>query len=147
VHVAADDFDDVTGFKPPGRSHEVELVVVSKQDLEAVEQQTQGDLRGELLRLHAQQREARTKVQESIQQVRNTGHLRPEDLDRLAQAEQMQQQIRARISNPEDGLRSQLEKQKQSARDNHLPRSATTDRLDAAAAELGRLAGEELEPL
>src|SRR5262245_1753138 len=34
IQVAADDFDDVTGFKVPGRSHEVELIVVSRPDLE-----------------------------------------------------------------------------------------------------------------
>ena len=147
VTIAADDFDDVTGFKAPGRSHEVELVVVSRQDLEGVEQQAQGDLRAELLRLHAQQREARTRVQEAIQQLRNTGKLRPEELDRLAQAEQTQQQIRSRINNPEDGLRAQLDKLKQAAKDNHLPRSSTTARLDDAAAELARLANEEFEPL
>jgi hypothetical protein len=147
VYVCADDFDDVTGFKAPGRSHEIELVVVAKQDLEAVVQEAQGDIRDELLRLHAQQRDARTKVQETIQQLRNTGNLRPEDLDRLAQAEQTQQQIRGRINNPEDGLRARLAKLKQSAADNHMPRSATTDRLDDAAAELARLANEELEPL
>src|SRR5262245_19352648 len=147
VWVAADDFDDVTGFKQPGRSHEVELVVATRQDLDAVEQNAQSDLRAELLRLHAQQREARGKVQESIQQLRNTGQLRPDDLDRQAQAEQLQQQIRSRINNPEDGLRAQLEKLRQSAKDNRLPRSATTARLDEAAAELDRLAAEELEPL
>ena len=145
--MAADDFDDVTGFKTPGRSHEVELIVVARPDLEAVEQQAQGDIRDELAKLHAQQREARTRVQEAIQQARNTGTLRPEDLDKLGQAELAQQQIRNRISNPEDGLRARLEKLRQAAKDNHLPRSATTERLDEAARELGRLANEELEPL
>jgi hypothetical protein len=147
LNVAADDFDDVTGFKQPGRSHEVELIVVTKQDLEAVEQQTQSDLRNELLQLHAMQRDARTRVQEAIQQLRNTGKLRPEDFDKLNRVEQAQQQIRQRINNPEDGLRAQLDKLKQSAKDNHLPRSATTERLDEAAADLARLAREELEPL
>ena len=147
VQVAADDFDDVTGFKAPGRSHEVELIVVTRADLEGVEQQAQGDIREEIARLHAQQRDARTKVQEAIQQARNTGALRPEDQDRLGQAEQAQQEIRNRINNPDDGLRARLEKLRQAAKDNHLPRSATTERLDEAAAELGRLAAEELDPL
>lgn len=147
IQVAAEDFDDVTGFKQPGRSHEVELLVVTKQDLEAVAQQAQSDIRAELLRLHAQQREARTRVQEMIQQFRNTGKLRPEDFDKLNRVEQTQQQIRQRINNPEDGLRAQLDKLKQSAKDNHMSRSATTERLDEAAAELGRLAREELDPL
>jgi hypothetical protein len=146
LQVAADDFDDVTGFKSAGKSHEVELVIVAKQDLDAVAQQAQSDLRAELLRLHALQREARTRVQEAMQQARNSGQLRPEDLDRINRAEQTQQQIRNRI-NADDGLRKQLERLRQSAKDNHLPRSSTTDRLDEAAAELTRLANEELEPL
>lgn len=147
IQVAADDFDDVTGFKQPGRSHEVELVIVTRQDIDAVDQQAQGDLRAELLRLHAQQREARSRVQETMQQLRNTGQLRPEDLDKLTRVEQTQQQIRLRINNPDDGLRAQLAKIKQSAKDNHLPRSATSERLDEAAAELNRLAQDEFEPL
>ena len=147
LQVAADDFDDVTGFKRPGRSREVELIVVTKQDLDAVEQQAQSNLRGELLRMHAQQREARTRVQEMIQQARDTARLRPEDFDKLNRVEQAQQQIRQRINNPEDGLRAQLDKLKQLELDNHLPRSATSDRLDATAAELNRLSREELEPL
>jgi hypothetical protein len=147
IYVAADDFDDVTGFKEPGRSHEIELLIVAKQDLEAVEQQAQSDLREELMQLHALQRDARTRVQEALHQLRNTGGLRPEDLDKLNRVEQTQQQIRQRINNPEDGLRARLERLRQSAKDNHLPRSATTDRLDDAAAELARLAREEFEPL
>jgi hypothetical protein len=147
ILVAADDFDDVTCFKAPGRSHEIELVIVTKPDLEGVEQQAQGNIREELAKLHALQREARTKVQDAIQATRNSGTLRPEDLERLGQAEQAQQQIRSRIGSPEDGLRTQLDKLRQAAKDNHLPRSATTERLDEAAAELSRLANEELEPL
>ncbi len=147
VQIAAEDFDNVTGFKGPGRSHEIELLIVTKQDLEAVEQQGQSDLRTELLRLQALQHEARTRVQEAIQQARNTGKLRPEDLDKLNRVEQAQQQIRERLNNKDDGIRAQLEKLRQAAKDNNLPRSASTDRLDEAAAELARLANEELEPL
>jgi hypothetical protein len=147
VWAAADDFDDVTGFKPPGRSHEVELVIVTRQDLEAVAQAAQGDLRTEIQKLHAQQREARSKVQAALRQLRTAGHLRPQDADALAQAEQTQQQIRDRVDNPDDGLRVRLDRLRQSAADNRLPRSATTDRLDAAAAELARLSAEEFEPL
>lgn len=147
LQVAADDFDDVTGFKQPGKSHDVTLVIGTRADLEAVEQQAQSDIRAEVMRLHALQREARTKVQEAAAQAKAAGKLRPEDVDKLGQAEQTQQQLRSRVNNPEDGLRAQLDRLKQSAKDNHLPKSATTERLDDAAAELKRLADEELEPL
>lgn len=147
VRVVADDFDDVTGFKAPGRSHEIELVIGTRPDLEGVEEQAQADIHEELKRLLAQQREARTRVQEVIREVRNTGTLRPEDRDRLSQAELTQQQVQNRINNPEDGLRALLARLRQAAKDNHMPRSATTDRLDDAANELERLVVEELEPL
>ncbi len=147
LQVAAEDFDDVNDIKASGRSHEVELLVVSKTHLEDVENETQADIRNELLRLHGQQKDARAKVQEALGQLRTNGKMRPEDAEKLAQAEQTQQQIRSRLSNTEDGPRAAIEKLKQSAKDNRLPRSATTDRLDAAGAELKRLADEELEPL
>lgn len=147
LQLAADDFDDVHLLKGAGRSHEVELLIVSRTELEAVEQQAQSDVRAELLQLHAQQREARTQVQQALQQLRQTGNLRPEDRDAIAKAEQAQQRIRTKIDAPDEGIRALLEKQRQAVRDNRLPRSATTDRLDDAATELKRLAEEELEPL
>jgi hypothetical protein len=62
LQVAADDFDDVTSGKQPGRSHEVELRIVAPAALEALLHQAQEQVQQELQRLREQEREAVKKV-------------------------------------------------------------------------------------
>ncbi|MCX7699536.1 MAG: hypothetical protein N2039_01530, partial [Gemmataceae bacterium] len=147
LQVAADDFDDVTGQKEPGRSHEVELRVVSAATLEAMLQQEQANVRGQLLRLQQWQREAREKVTDAKVQKDATGQLRPEDLEKLLQAEQLQQQIRNRVGDEKEGLRAEVNRIRNALQDNKLPPSTAQHRMDAVANELERLARDELSAL
>lgn len=146
LNVAATDFDDVTLFKQPGRSHEVEIQVVGLSHLDMLLQQAQLQLRNEFLQMKESQREARARVVDALRQAKE-GKLRPEDLEKLIQAEQLQQQIRARINSPDDGIRAEMNRLKQLIRDNKLPRSPSTERIDRISNELDRLANEELEPI
>src|SRR5262249_16888839 len=75
------------------------------------------------------------------------GKLRPEDMDKLLQAEQLQQQIRGRVGNDKEGLRAEVNRIRNALKDNQLPPSASKDRMDSVANELERLAREELEPI
>ncbi len=143
----ADDFDNVTLDKKSGRSHEVELRIIGRPALDAALNQAQAQLQQDLLKLREQQREAQKKVAEAQKQWRNTGKLRPEDVENLLQAEQLQQQIRGRVGNRQEGLRSEVGRILQTLRDNHLPRSGTQERMDMVADELDRLAREELEQI
>src|SRR5262249_10376173 len=145
IQMLADDFDDVTGDKAPGRSHEVELHIVSAATLEAMLQQEQANIRANLLRLKQWQVEAREKVADAKVQKETTGKLRPEDLERLLQAEQLQQQIRGRIGDEKEGLRAEVNRIREALKDNQLPPSAAQSRMDSVANELERLAREELE--
>jgi hypothetical protein len=147
LRVAATDFDTVNPIKLPGRSHEIELQIVGRSQLEGVVQQALANLRGELLQIKEMEREARTKVQEAIKQQRQSGNLRDEDKDKLQQAEQLQQQIRARIQAPEDGLLADAAKLKQMVKDNQLGKSQATERIDTVLGELNRLAAEEFDPI
>jgi hypothetical protein len=147
LQVVADDFDDVTVPKPPGRSHEVELRVVGPAALLTSLQKSETDVQRELKELLNLQREALQRSTAAETQRRQSGTLRPEDLDRLLQAEQLQQQLRSRLGNGQEGLRSAVDRLRRALRDNPLPRSPERDRLDALAAELDRLAREELEPV
>ena len=139
LRVAATDFDAVNPIKQPGRSHEIELQIVGRSQLEAVVQQALANLRGELLHMHELEREARSKVQEAIKQQERSGTLRPEDHEKILQAEQLQQQIRARIQSPEDGLLADAARLKQTVKDNQLPKSRSTDRINTVLGELNRL--------
>jgi len=147
LRVGATDYDDVTFGKPPGYSSEIELQIVSKAHLEAALQQKLSQMRNELLLLHDQQRDARTRVIEALKQLQDSGQLQRTELERLGQAEMQQQQIQARIAAAEDGLLARLARMKQSIEDNKLPRSATTQRVEAVESDLDRLAKEELGPI
>lgn len=149
--IAANDFDDVTPTKAPGRSHEVELHIVSPAGLAALLQKTQSEIQKELGALHLLQQLAR-ELAESVDAARRlTGSLGREDRERLSQASQLQQQIRQRTGDGRDGLRGSLEQLRQTLRNNSQPGSqAERDRADAVASELERLAQETLaaiEPL
>jgi hypothetical protein len=148
LQACADDFDDVTAGKQPGRSHELEIRIVSLQELQARLEKDQAQVHKELLNLHKLEKEALEKVLEVEQRWRNTGRLRPEDVHQLVEAEQLQQQIRSRVgTQDEEGLRGEVRRTLDAMHDNHLPRSAAQQRMEMVAAELKRLADEELEQI
>lgn len=147
IQMAADDFDDVTGDKPPGRSHELELRIVSPATLEALLNKDQSNVRQNLLRMQQWQKEAREKTADAKAQKEATGKLRPEDLEKLLQAEQLQQQLRARLGDEKEGLRSEVERIRQAQQDNKLPKSPSRERMEAVANELERIGREELQPI
>ena len=139
---AADDFDDVSVLKEPGRSPEVELHVASVGAVEAVLQKELAGLRPDVIRAREAQREAREKAAGVT--PRPDGTLPPPDRDALQAAEAAQRQVRGRVADARDGLRAKADLLRDTARANGLPRSPTTDKLEAAAEELGRLADREL---
>ncbi|HVL11592.1 MAG TPA: hypothetical protein VM529_03455 [Gemmata sp.] len=139
---AADDWDDVTAAKQPGRSAEVEIVVAEPDAVELWLQQNLSELRKDLARVREQQQEAREKVGEVA--VQPDGSLAPADRDRLLAAEQAQRQLAGRISDRAEGLRAKVDLLRGTVRANKLPRSTTTARVEAAADQLGRLADRDL---
>ena len=145
LQACAHDFNDVAAFNLPGRSHEVELRIVSPKALQAVLDEAQAQIQQELIRLREWQEQALKKVIEAEQEWRATGKLRPETLDKLLEAEQVQKQVQARVGGKEDeGLRAELDRLKQMMRDNKLPPSGTQDRIQMLKSELDRLARERL---
>jgi hypothetical protein len=145
LQACANDFDDVTVRKKPGRSQEVELRVVGRAALELALNEAQAQVQQELLRLQKQQQEALAKVIPAETYSRNQpGPLPSKHLDALLQAEQLQQQIQARVGDKQEGLRADVGRILQTLQDNHLSRSGTRDRMEAVGAELDRLAREEL---
>lgn len=147
LQACADDFDDVAVDKQPGRSHEVALRIVDRAALDQILSQEQTKVQEELLRLRKSQQEALERVIGAEQRWRNTGKLRPQEVDQLLQAEQLQQQIRTRVGTKQEGLRADVERILSTLRDNRLPRSGTHDRLESVAAELDRLARENLDQI
>jgi hypothetical protein len=144
IQAAADDYDDVSAGKEPGRSHEVEIRIVGQNALEIVVNQAQAKVQQELVILKKMQQEATKKVNEVQQHLKQTGKLSDDDLQQLIQAEETQRQVRERIGDKKEGLRADVERIRETMRDNPLPRSGSEKRLERVAEELDRLAREEL---
>jgi hypothetical protein len=143
---AADDWDDVTLAKEPGRSGEVEIQIASADAIEAwLQRELAKGLRTELVRVRDQQREGRQKTADAIPLP--DGTLTPADRDKLLTAEQLQRQIRGKVSDPRDGLRTKADLLRETIRANNLPKSNTTDRVEAVAEELTRIAERDLNPI
>jgi hypothetical protein len=148
LRAASDDWDDVTVLKQPGRSGDFEIRIASQEAVEAFLQKELAAMRPDLLRLREQQRDARQRTGEAI--PKSDGTLAPADRQELHDAEQTQRQIRGKVADLPDGLRAKAEVLRELVRSNALPRSATTDRVEAVADELERLTTRDIaaiEPL
>src|SRR5439155_4130 len=83
--------------------------IVAKSALAAVIDEQEAQIQQQLLKLRDMQEKAIKKVIGAEQQWKATGTLRPEDLVELAEAEQIQKDIEARIGTKKDeGLRGEL---------------------------------------
>lgn len=142
---AADDWDDVTIAKEPGRSSEVEIQIASPEAVEAWLQKELAAIRPDLVRLLDQEREARHKTVEAVPLP--DGTLAPTDRDKLLTAEQIQRQIRGKVSDPRDGLQAKAEVLRATIRANNLPKSNITNRVEEVADELNRIAERDLNPI
>jgi len=144
LQACADDYDDVSAGKEPGRSVEIEIRIVSRNALELVVNQAQARVQQELVILKKMQQDATKKVSDVQQHLKQSGKLSPDDLDQLLQAEEMQKQVRDRVGDKKEGLRAEVERIRETLRDNPLPRSGSEKRMDRVAEELDRLSRDEL---
>src|SRR5262249_41352689 len=101
VRAAADDFDNVTPDKGPGRSTPVlELKVVSRQDLKPVVQEALRKVRDGVKRVHDMQEKALEKVRAAEQQLPAIAKVSEDikklkdDMGRLARQVQAAQQLK-----------------------------------------------------
>src|SRR5262249_32329973 len=144
LQLCADDFDDVSVDKEPGRSHEIEVRIISRNALDVILNQEEARVQQELVRLEKLQQEAKQKVKDSQDQLKKNGKLQTEDVTKLLDAEQQQQQIRERVGDKHEGLRAEVARILEALKNNKLPRTGTQDRMDRVQTGLDRLAREEL---
>lgn len=145
--LVADDWDDTMPGKPPGRSAEVEIRVVTRQRLEARLAQARAEIAKSVDELRGLQATARDFASAAENQRRAAGELTPTDRDKLARAESLQQQIRDRLGDARDGLRGDVQRYRQALKDNPGLAAADRARAERLGDELGRLADEDLEPI
>lgn len=145
IQACALDFNNLSPYLVPGRSAEIELKVVGRHELAAQLDEAQARIQQELVRLREWQNKALKNVIQAEEQWRGTGQLKPEDIQQLVEAEQLQKQIQARVGTTKDeGLRAEIDRLQQMVKDNKLPPTAAEDRLQMLKEELARLSREHL---
>lgn len=78
LQALADDWDDVSLGKEPGRSHQVTIRIVARETLDNELNREQARVQSELVKLRDKQREALQKVKEVEARVRKGGKMIPE---------------------------------------------------------------------
>ncbi len=152
LQACAEDFNNVSPFNPPGRSHEVELHIVSRQELAKILDNDLAEVQQDLVRVHQMQQQALKQVEQIQKQLdkkdKDQLDKKTNLHDQVVEAEQLQKQIQERIgARPDEGIRSKLEKIQQTLRDNKLPASDIKDRVRNLTNELARIQQEELQPI
>lgn len=78
IQAAGDDFDNVTPGKEPGRSHAVEITIVSRETMRLLLNQEEGRIQTELMKMRDRQKDALNRVAEIENRLRNEQKLTAE---------------------------------------------------------------------
>jgi hypothetical protein len=143
LEVCADDYCDIYGSRPPGRSHQIKLLIVTKGELAKVIDEKLKGIQQDVGKIRKMQQEARDIVKE----IENKDKITEKDVDRLQEAEQTQRQIQEQVGTPDDGLRKELDKLQQLLNDNKMKDSEAQLRTGMIKGALDQLARQELQQI
>lgn len=203
IQALADDFDDLHS-KEPGRSHRVEIRIVSRDTLKLAIDQEEARIQTQLAQLRDKQREALEKTRAMENRLRKNEKLSPEreavqaeieaqrlldealaEEDKASKADdlrekkahqekaaelrnkaqekakqandlrkqaaqfaetlELQRQIREKIGSQAEGLRAEMDRLRETLKQNNMEKSAAMERANLVKRELERLAEQELE--
>lgn len=146
LRTAANDWDTVSVLKEPGRSAEIAIRIVGKNSLDAILQKDLAELRPALREILERENEAKQLAADVARSLESGAGLTPENREKMLKAEQMQRDVKAKLADPRDGLRTRIEDMQRTARANGLPPVGTAAQIESAARTVGRLADENLDP-
>jgi hypothetical protein len=106
-HAEARDFDSINGPKT-GKSREIRLRIVSKEDAARQFDDSRRELREEIARVLAMQRQAITPVDEAIRTLQKTDTMPRPQRENLNNSALIQRQVGSRLSNQDEGLEQRL---------------------------------------
>lgn len=143
IQAGADDFCDIFSPRRAGRSVEVEIRIVSPDNLARELDDNLAQVQQELAVLKKMEDEAQ-KLLDEIPKDKHDAKA----LDNAIEAAQKAKQVQERIGMKSDeGLRDKLEKMQQTMKDNKLSNPEMQDQVKGLAQELERLAQEEFPKL
>src|SRR5262249_48970749 len=107
VHADARDFDSIKGPNI-GKSREIRLRIVSKDDAARQFDDARRELREELASVLTMQKQAMTPVDNAIRTLSQTDRLPQPQRDDLDNASMIQRQVNGRFTNRDDGLSTRI---------------------------------------
>ena len=168
LQAAADDWDDVTANKEPGRSSVVEIHIVGREELDLLLNQEQADIQQKLLRLREKERDALKQADDAEHKLKRVEAIQPKEDDQsadakkqreeveklqkqidddLRQAQQWQKEIQEGVGNHNEGVRAQASRLLEALRANDMQNAPAHDRMERVGKELDRLADNELQQI
>src|SRR5206468_2836551 len=115
-YAEARDFDNLKGPNI-GRSREMKLRIVSKEDLERQREDQLRAIREEVDRDLAIQKQAKAPVDDALRTLSKTDRLPDPVRDQVKNAEIVQRQVNNRVTNRADGLEQKIRQFRQDTRD------------------------------
>lgn len=146
LHVAARDFRDVP--EPNiGKSREVRLRIVTRDEFLAQFENEQQRVREELERILKLQQNAQTQVADLQKEAEIVGELGKKEVEKLQSAEMTQRRIDEKITDADHGLQNRIDEMLQNLDNNRVENVETSKRLRMIRSELGRISEQHLPPI
>ena len=141
----AHDFDTIKGPNV-GKSREVRLRIVSKEDAIRQFDDSRRDLREDLARLLTMQKQALAPVENAARNLEQTKQLDPRERDDLNNAGMIQRQVGNRVNNRDDGVTAKVRRMLDELRNDKLDIPDAQKQLEEMMRQLGVIRDQHLGP-
>jgi len=145
AYADARDFDAIKGPNI-GKSRELRLRIVSKEDIARQFDDAQRELRVEMARVLAMQKQAITPVESAIRTLKETDRLPQPSRDDLNNASLIQRQVGGRISSRDDSLGSRMRRMLDDLRNFKISNPAAEKQLQDMLTRLGGIRDRNVGP-
>jgi hypothetical protein len=145
AYADARDFDTIKGPNI-GKSRELRLRIVSREDIARQFDDAERELRVEIARVLAMQKQAITPVENAIRTLKETDRLSQAGRDDLNNASMIQRQVGSRITSRDDGLGSRMQRMLDDLKNFKLSNAEAQKQLEGMLARLGVIRQRNVGP-
>ena len=145
LYADARDFDT---FKGPniGKSREIRLRIVSKEDAARQSEDARRELREEIARVLTMQKQAMTPVENAMRKLSQTDRLPPKDRDDLNNGAMIQRQVSGRLNNRDEGVSARIARILDDQRNFKINNPDAQNQLEEMLARLAAIRDQNLGP-
>ncbi|HKI20808.1 MAG TPA: DUF4175 domain-containing protein, partial [Isosphaeraceae bacterium] len=144
-HADARDFDTIKGPNV-GKSREIRLRIVSKEDASRQFDDGRRELREELARVLTMQKQAITPVDDAIRTLSQTNRLQQKQRDDLNNAGMIQRQVTSRVNNRDEGLSAKIRRKLDDLQNFKIANPEAQKQMEEMLERLGVIRDQHLGP-